>query len=47
MTGRLDVRLRATEIRFAWLKEGKPVMLFIESSLKGHVSHYHELIGCV
>ena len=31
MTDRLNVRLKATEIRFAWLKEGKPLMLFIES----------------
>ena len=31
MTDRLNVRLRATEIRFAQLKEGKPLMLFIES----------------
>ena len=31
MTDRLNVRLRATEIRFAQLKEGNPLMLFIES----------------
>ena len=30
-TDRLNVRLRATEIRFAYLKEGKPLLLFIES----------------
>ena len=30
-TDRLNVTLRATEIRFASLKEGKPLMLLIES----------------
>ena len=29
------------------LKEGKPLMLFIESYLNGNVSHYHELMGRV
>ena len=31
MTDRLNARLKATEITFAWLREGKPLMLFIES----------------
>ena len=45
MTDRPNVR--AAEIRFAQLKEGKPLMLFNESQLKGHVSQNHELIGIV
>ena len=31
MTDRLNVRLRSTEIIFAWLKEGKPPIPFFES----------------
>ena len=47
MTDRLNVRLRATEIRFAQLKEGKPLMLLKANSRVTFHTITGELMGRV